>query len=256
MIPELADLLKDSVLETLEDKVSVSFSGGIDSTIIASVARKAADVKLYTVGMIGAKDVLCSDEVAKILSLPIENVFMDEKEILETFDKCYNIVPNNILKVELLVPVYKAAQKASEQGQEIILFGAAAEELFVGYERYYHYLEEGKDLDKILQEEFRTLDKREIGWINKVCREFSIEARYPFHNRKLADFVFSVPLERRMENRELKKGLLREAATLLQIPSVSLKRKKQAMQYGSGIHKVLMRHAGELNKKYPWPEKP
>ncbi len=255
MIPELADLLKDSVLATLEDKVSVSFSGGIDSTLIASVAREAADVKLYTVGMIGAKDVLCSDEVAKILSLPIENILMDEKEILETFDKCYNLVPNNILKVELLVPVYKAAQKASEQGQELILFGAGAEELFVGYERYYHYLEEGKDLDKILQEEFRTLDKREIGWINKICREFSIEARYPFHNRKLADFVFSVPLERRMENRELKKGLLREAATLLQIPSVSLKRKKQAMQYGSGIHKVLMRHAGELNKKYPGPQK-
>ena len=253
MIPELADLLKDSVLETLEERVSISFSGGIDSTLIASVAKNASDVELYTVGMAGAKDVLCADEVANMLKLPIEHIRVDEKDILDTFDKCYQLVPNNLLKVELLVPVYKAAQKASEQGQEIILFGAGAEELFVGYERYYHYLEEGKDLDKILQEEFRTLDKREIGWINKICREFSIEARYPFHNRKLADFVFSIPLERRMENRELKKSVLREAATLMQVPPVSVKRKKQAMQYGSGIHKVLMKHADELNKKYPGP---
>lgn len=253
MIPELADLLRNSVLETLEDRVSVSFSGGIDSTLIASIARNAADIELYTVGMAGAKDVLCADEVSQMLELPIEHITMDEKDILDTFDKCYQIVPNNLLKVELLVPVYKAAQKASEQGHEVMLFGAGAEELFAGYERYYHYLEEGKDVDKILQEEFRTLDQREIGWIRKVCREFSIEARYPFHNRKLADFVFSVPVERRMENRELKKGLLREAATLLNIPSISVKRKKQAMQYGSGIHKVLMRHTDELNKKYPEP---
>lgn len=251
MIPELADLLKDSVLSTLEDRVSVSFSGGIDSTLIASVARKSADVELYTVGMTGAKDVLCADEVAKTLDLPLNHINMNENDILETFDKCYQLVPSNLLKVELLVPVYRAAQKASENGHEIMLFGAGAEELFIGYERYYHYAEEGNDLDKILQEEFSTLEKREIGWINRVCREFSIEARYPFHNRKLADFVFSVPLERRMENRELKKGLLREAATLLNVPSLSVKRKKQAMQYGSGIHKVLMKHADELNVKYP-----
>jgi len=253
MIPELADLLRDSVLETLEDRVSISFSGGIDSTLIASVARNASDTELYTAGMTGAKDILCADEVAQMLELPIEHIMMDEKDILATFDKCYNLIPNNLLKVELLVPVYKAAQKASEQGHEVMLLGVGAEELFVGYERYYHYLEEGKDPDKILQEEFRTLDQREIGWIRKVCREFSIEARYPFHNRKLADFVFSIPLERRMENRELKKGLLREAATLMNIPSISVKRKKQAMQYGSGIHKVLMKHADELNKKYPGP---
>lgn len=253
MIPELADLLKNSVLETLEDKISISFSGGIDSTLIASVARNASDTELYTAGMAGSKDVLCADEVAQVLELPIEHIMMDEKDILATFDACYRLVPNNLLKVELLVPVYKAAKKASEQGHSVMLFGAGAEELFVGYERYYHYLEGGKDLDKILQEEFKTLEKREIGWINKVCRKFSIEARYPFHNRKLADFVFSIPLERRMENRELKKSVLREAATLMNVPSISVKRKKQAMQYGSGIHKVLMKHADELNKKYPGP---
>lgn len=253
MIPELAELLKESVLGTLEDKVSVSFSGGIDSTLIASASKTAADTELYTAGMEKSKDLIYSEEAADVLKLPLEKVLLDEKEILETYGKCYKIVPNNLLKVELLVPVYKVAERAAANGHKIMLFGAGAEELFVGYERYYAYLKEGKDLDKLLQEEFRTLEKREIGWVKRVCRKFSIEARFPFYNKKLADFVFSVPLEKRMENRELKKGLLREAATLLRVPSVSVKRRKQAMQYGSGIHKVLLRHSNELNEKYPNP---
>ncbi len=254
MIPELADLIKNSILQNLEDKVSISFSGGIDSTLIATIAGRNAETELFSAGMEGSPDLEYSEKAASVLGLALEKVLLDEKEILGTYGTCYKLVPNNLLKVELLVPVYKVAERASEKGHRIMLFGAGAEELFVGYERYYSYLEEGKDLDRILRNEFDTLRKREIAWISKVCREFSIEARFPFYNRKLADFVFSVPLEKRMENRELKKGILREAATLLQAPSVSVKRRKQAMQYGSKIHNTLLRHSEELARAYPYPK--
>ncbi len=254
MIPELAALLKDSVLQTLEDRVSISFSGGIDSTLIATVAGRNAETGLFSAGMEGSPDLEYSEKVAAILGLNLEKVILDEEKILGTYGKCYEMVPNNLLKVELLVPVYKAAERAAEKGHETMLFGAGAEELFVGYERYYAYLEEGKNLDEILKNEFDTLQKREIAWIKKVCRKFSIESRFPFYNRKLADFVFSIPLEKRMENRELKKGILREAATLLQVPLISIKRKKQAMQYGSRIHNILLRHSEELGRRYPYPK--
>jgi asparagine synthetase B (glutamine-hydrolysing) len=46
-----------------------------------------------------------------------------------------------------------------------------------------------------------------------------------------------------MEERELKKGLLREAAKILGTPETALKRRKKAMQYGSGIHNILLKHA-------------
>ncbi len=252
MIPELADLIRDSVLQTLEDRVSVSFSGGVDSTLIATVAAGHAKTELFSTGVDGSPDLEYSEKAASVLGLKLEKVILEEREILETYGRCYEMVPNNLLKVELLVPVYRVAEKAAGEGHGIMLFGTGAEELFVGYERYYSYLEEGRDVEDILKNEFNTLQKREIGWIKKVCRKFSIEARFPFYNRKLADYVFSVPLEKRMENRELKKGLLREAAVLLDVPSVSAKRKKQAMQYGSKIHSILLRHSGELAKRYPY----
>ena len=252
MIPELSELLRSSVLQILEDRVSISFSGGIDSTLIATIAGKNAETELFSAGMNGSKDMEYAEQTASVLGLPLEKIFLDDNDILETYGKCYGLVPNNFLKVELLIPVYKVAELASEKGHEIMFFGTGAEELFVGYERYYSYTKEGRDLDAILQDEFKTLEKREMGWIKKVCRNFSIEARFPFYNRKLADFVFSVPVEKRMENRELKKGILREAATLLDVPQIAVKRRKQAMQYGSGIHKVLLKHSDGLNEKYPY----
>ena len=54
-----------------------------------------------------------------------------------------------------------------------------------------------------------------------------------------------------MAERELKKGILRDAGKLLGVPEIALKRKKRAMQYGSGIHKILLKHADEINAGFP-----
>jgi asparagine synthase (glutamine-hydrolysing) len=161
------------------------------------------------------------------------------------------MLPLDFLKLEILVPVYYVSEGAAAKGHRAVLFGSAAEELFVGYERYYQYRDEGKDVESILREEFRTLPQRDLSWVKKVCRHFGVDARFPLYNKELAEIMFSVPLEERMDDREMKKGILREAAKVLGAPDLVLKRKKKAMQYGSGIHKMLIKRIGEINKFYP-----
>ncbi len=253
MIPELASLLKSSVAKCLEDKVSVAFSGGLDSSLISHLAKQHAEVELFTCGTTISQDRKYAAEIAKILKLKFFDLLVDEKEILDIYGECYKLVPSSLLKDELLVPVYRICQEAANGSHSVMLFGSGSEELFVGYERYYTYLSEGKDLDSILKEEFKTLNQREIGWVKKVCRKFNIEARFPFYDQELAKFVFEIPIEQRMADKELKKGILREAAALLGVPELAVKRKKQAMQYGSGIHKILLKHSKEINNKYPDP---
>src|SRR3989338_8899361 len=250
MIPELAALLKKAVEKTLEDRVAIAFSGGIDSSLIAQVAKGHSDVELFICGTATSEDLAYARKVAYLLKLPLQECIVDEKEVLNLYELCFRAVPGDLLKVELLVPAYKIAEEARKRDHRELLFGSASEELLVGYERYYRYAKEGKDLDRILEEEFNTLKNRDISATKKICWKQDMEARFPFYNEELAQLVFSVPLERRMENYELKKGLLREAGKLLGLPEAALQRKKRAMQYGSGIHKILLKHADELNRKF------
>jgi len=256
MIPELAELLRNAVAESLEDRVAVSFSGGLDSTLIAAIAKKEATTELFSCGTERSEDMRYAGEAAGLLGLPLLKTVMTEDTILETYNRCYEIVPGNLLKVELLVPVYKCAEAAKAQGHEVLLFGSAAEELFVGYERYYTYLSEGKDLEAILRQEFRDLKNREISWISKVCRRIGLEARFPLYKKELEDYVRAIPLEVLMEDREKKKGILREAGKLLGVPDIVLKRRKHAMQYGSGIHNIILKHSKSLtgNLAAPVPQ--
>ena len=168
MIPELSELLNESVAACLEDRVGVPFSGGLDSTLIAKVASRHTPTNLYTVGMEGSEDVVYSEKAAKALGLPLEKIILDNNSILDAYHSCYSIIPLEFLKLGILVPIYRLAEYASEKGEEVLLFGAGAEELFVGYERYYGYHEEGKDLDSVLKDEFRTLQHREISWMKKI----------------------------------------------------------------------------------------
>ena len=71
MIPELSSLLRDSVLNTLEDKVAVSFSGGLDSTLLAKIANECAEVELFTAGIEGAPDIAYAEKIAEELGLPV-----------------------------------------------------------------------------------------------------------------------------------------------------------------------------------------
>lgn len=242
MIPELSDLLNQSVAQTLEDRVAVSFSGGLDSTLIATVANKHANVDLFSCGFPDAEDMEYSEKVAKTLNLPLHKTILTEQSTVETYNICKSLIPEDFLIVEILVPVYKMAEAAKAANHEVILFGCGAEELFVGYERYYISKEEGADLQQILRKEFKNLRNREISWINKICRKFNLEARYPFYNSELEKLVRSIPLEELMDDREKKKPILREAGKLLGVPELALQRKKKAMQYGSGVHKLLYRY--------------
>lgn len=192
-----------------------------------------------------------SRKIAEELGLKITQIIVEEKQILETYGKVYQLLPLDMLIVEILIPVYLVANAASEEGYTTLLFGSGAEEVFAGYEKYYRAREEGKNVEVMLREEFRTLTERDIKYVKKICENFGIEAKFPFYNEELAELMFSVPIDERLDNRQIKKGILRKAAELLGVSKTARERKKQAMQYGSGIHKIILKKAKEINKKYP-----
>ncbi|MEM3111704.1 MAG: asparagine synthase C-terminal domain-containing protein [Candidatus Anstonellales archaeon] len=245
---KISNLIIEAMKSLCPTKVAISFSGGLDSSVLAKAARDMGfDVLLITVGMENSSDIKNSIIVAKDLGLPHEKVCPTYAEVISAYSLCQKIMPGEFLKVELMVPVYFACKKAKEKNFSHIIFGSGSEELFVGYDRYFTYLKEGVDLERILQEEIRYLPYGDCKRIDATANYFNLITIYPFLYSPLIEFVLSLPLSQRIGTKENKKPLLRESAMLLGVPDSARMRPKKAMQYGSGIHRILLKEFGKKN---------
>jgi len=239
-IASLAKLLEDAILQNLPPKVAVPLSGGLDSSLLATVAAKKAKVLAITVGMGGAQDLKFAKSVASGLGIEqIEHIFSKE-ELAELYKKCQTIYPSDFLTGELLVPLYKCCEIAKEQGYSTLLSGSGAEEAFCGYDRYYKYIAEGKDLRSILDSEMKSLPLRDIAAANAIAKYHSVQFLYPFTSKPLFEKLQKIPIASLAGTREEKKPILRSIARMLGTPETACSRPKKAMQYGSGVHKVLL----------------
>jgi len=235
--------MSNAIEKCLDKKVAIAFSGGLDSSTIATVAKKKCEVALITVGMKDSEDLISARKVAKELDLQLNEIEVDSKILFEDYKKMWKLMPGTLVDMELMCAIYEVCKKAKELGCEIVLFGSGAEELFVGYHKYYCAIEEGKDLDEILKKEVQTLPNRDIFRAKKVAEYCKINARFPFMNQDLIDAVFMIEAKDRIGPIEMKKPLLRKIAQKLNVPTHAVQRQKKAMQYGSNIHKTIMQMA-------------
>ena len=90
-LTKLCDSIELSLKNSCKDKISISFSGGIDSTLIAFLARKYCDVELIAVG-IGhdvsryykkAVTIMDVDQLGEVLLNELSNIFIPDKKRLK-----------------------------------------------------------------------------------------------------------------------------------------------------------------------------
>lgn len=241
----LALLLKKAVERQLPEdgKIAIAFSGGLDSSAIAAVAKKKANVELITLnaGPSRSPDLETAEKVAAELKLPLNAVELGAGLAEADFWACQKLMPGSATELELMVGAYSLARKARSLGLGIMLFGSGAEETFVGYHKYYEALGKGLDLPPILEVEFRTLPQRDLARTRAVCTVFGVEPRFPFMDRELFDAVQAVPMAEKLDDGVAKKPLLRKLAAELGVPKTAVERPKKALQYGSGLHKMMER---------------
>ncbi len=247
MASRLAELFTESVHKATQGEVAVLFSGGIDSSMIATVAKRFTSPLLITAGIEGSSDLEAARKIAAELSLPHKEVVLTEEEIVSVYKKCYKIRRGDLLKVELMVPVFSCCREAARAGKWRILSGTGAEELFIGYDRYFKH--KGKKLEKLLEKEVRELPSGDAEAQDLVAKNFGMRAAFPFLYPPFLQEVLATPLNERLGTREHKKPLLRKIAAELGVPKDAIERRKKAMQYGSGVHKILLKRIREIEEE-------
>ena len=244
-------LLQKSVQKRISGlkEVAVAFSGGIDSSIIAFLAKKIiCDIHLLHVSLPNQPEIEDAKKAAEALKLPLHVFLYDEDAVERILPKILQLIEeSNPLQVSIAIPVYWVAEKTAEMGLKVLLAGQGADELFGGYKKYVKsYQKHGRE--KVCQIIFDDIAKmHEINFERdfKICSFHGVELRLPFATYEIADFASRLPPELKIESSEnwLRKLVLRYVAKNLGLPSFVIEKPKKAVQYATGVSRTLKKIA-------------
>src|SRR5215211_5889753 len=227
------------------DRVGIIFSGGIDSVIIAWLAKKMVpEVICYTGGIRGSNDILYARQIAKKLNLKLRVNELTQDEVEQMIPEVINTIEDtNAGQVEVAIPVYAAVKLAHEDGINVMFSGQAADELFGGYPWYARVVEkEGyQKLRDHMTQDLLLLYKETLEREDKITMAHSIEMREPFLDIEVIRCSMGMDLKLNIKGATdiMGKHIHRKLAQKLGIPKNIAYRIKEAAQHGSGMHDIF-----------------
>lgn len=234
----VSNALIESVKKMIPEnaKIGVLFSGGIDSTIVATILKKLGkDFVCYSSGLKKSADVLFAIKTAKNHGFKLKVSEFSEESVKKDLPKiCEIIESSNAVKAGVSIPFFYACKAAQKDGVKVIFSGLGSEEIFAGYKRF-----EGSS--SIADESIhglKQLYERDLYRDDCLTMHHCMELRLPFLDYELINLALSIPDELKI-NDSGKKIILRCAGKILGIHESVLERKKVAAQYGSNSDKVL-----------------
>lgn len=240
VLNELQSAIKATILKR---KIIISFSGGVDSSLLAKLCNDLNyDVTLLTIGFKNCHDILFSKKISNMLDLPhkIYEIHPDEFNIIKSLIN-QKLDIDNLSWLENAIAFHYMSKASQQLGFDRIVTANGIDELFCGYDIYRRIMPCNQD--KILRIMNIKL-KNEISMltqISSVLTKPNIKLIHPFLFCNFIEFAKKIPLfyKIRDQNDLLRKHIIRKIAFQIGIPKISAYKRKKSMQYGSEIHKFI-----------------
>lgn len=251
-LESILDSLKKVAIQCVESSYKedfvVAYSSGIDSSILAELVRQRnGNARLLTLGTAESSDVVAAanDALASKNGFLLTSSRFTKKDIQQASHEVAKIVHvDNLSHFEDCVSFWLIADFAAKNGEKGCIFSAnGPDELFCGYDRFRRILDQsgydavGREISKAL------LAAEKLGeQVQRVVSDFGFEVREPFMHETFRKFALSIPPEYKIlvGNDLLRKRIWRCFGRLLEIPEATVLRRKKAMQYGMGIHPIVL----------------
>ena len=235
-------LLTDAVKKRMMSDRPVGFflSGGLDSSIIASIGSKLMypkKIKTFSIGVKGyeSPDLKAAQKVAEYLNTEHHVYEFELEEAYEMIKKTiYHLESYDCTTVRASVPMYLLSKYVSENSDcKVILSGEGADELFGGY-LYLHDAPTDDDFQKETIRLVKNVHQFDALRADRCTAANGLELRVPFFDKKFVEYVTNIkPIFKLNKTNWMEKTILRRAFEGF-LPDEILWRQKNGMSDAVG----------------------
>jgi asparagine synthase (glutamine-hydrolysing) len=243
---KLLENIKNSISETVQKKkIGIAFSGGVDSTLISKICSDMNyDIILLTIGFSKSHDILFAKQVNEYLKYPHHILEIDSKSFPDVSLKIkQKIQTENLSWNENCIAFYYVSKLANRLELDTVITANGIDELFCGYNAYREAFSEGES--KIHEVMIAKLNNelKMMKAVNLITSEFGVKILQPLLSSKFIEYAKTIPISEKIHDSEdlYRKHIIRKLASDIKVPELSCTKRKKALQYGSKIHKALLK---------------
>ena len=246
MNKQLLTEMQNAVKSTVSDNmIGVAFSGGVDSTLIAKLLKDMDyNVHLLTVGFHDSHDINFALEVNQNLDYQHDILEIDPIPFKKIASKIHGIIKtDNLSWNENSIAFYYVSKLAQRHGLKTVVTANGIDELFCGYNSYREAISiSEKEVMEMMNSKLEN-EKQMMIAVNNVCSEFGVKMIQPLLSPSFIEFAKKIPISEKIYGSDdlMRKHVIRNLAIDCNVPKISAQKPKKALQYGSQIHKALLK---------------
>jgi asparagine synthase (glutamine-hydrolysing) len=245
MISDLRGKLEDAIArDVVSDPMGIWLSGGVDSSVIATLAKKQVGVlHSFVIGLEGATDLDYGGRVAELLGTKHHPFTVTMDDLLPVLPAViYALESFDALLVRSSITNYLISGIVSDY-VDVIFSGEGGDELFAGYA----YMKKipSERLPAALEEAVGALHNTAFQRVDRSACARGILPMVPFADIDVVNYALSIPVKYkifRQGNTEIEKWILRKTVEGM-IPDSILWRPKTKFWQGTGLKELLGEYA-------------
>lgn len=232
-------LLVEGVRKRLDSDAPIGFllSGGLDSSLVCSIATKILKkpIETFAIGMEkDAIDLKYAKEVADYLKTSHHEVIITRDDVISSLEEVvYNLATYDITTIRASVGMYLLCKYIHENTDiKVLLTGEISDELF-GY-KYTDYAPNPEEFQKESKKRIDEIHMYDVLRADRCISSNSLEARVPFGDLAFVKYVMEIDTKIKMNRYNKGKYLLRKAFEGDYLPKDILYREKAAFSDAVG----------------------
>ena len=256
---KIGSLIEKAIIERAQNlnKFGISFSGGVDSTLIAFLCKKHNfDFTCFTVGLENSQDIEYAKRIAEKYHFDLKYRILPLEEFENVIKSTVKILNSDeIVWVSVGSVLYATAKLALQSNIKVLFGGLGTEEIFAGYQRHEDSLK-NNDFQAVHKESWNGLKnmwQRDLLRDSTIAKHLNIELRTPYMDLEVIKASMSINPIYKIDKIN-KKIILREIAQDFGLEKEFAFRPKKAAQYGSnfvkGIDKLAKKYGFTAKKEY------